>query len=153
MDRQMVVFTLCGEEYGVAIEKVKEITECHETTIVPNSPDYVEGVINLRGTVTPVIRLKKRFRLEDQDSKEERIIIIQDQERQIGFLVDEASQVLTVPRNQVENTPAMMGDKAGRYISGIAKVNQKMILILDMEKVLSEEEKLEVAEMENEITA
>ncbi|MCC5909194.1 MAG: purine-binding chemotaxis protein CheW [Clostridiaceae bacterium] len=147
-EKQYVIFKLCGEEYGVEIDHVQEITEYKNPTKVPNVPNFVEGIINLRGNITPIISLKKRFSLDDEEINENnRIIIIHIKNKQIGFIVDDASQVLTMKEEQIENPPEIIAGIDRQYITGIGKVEEKIIILLDLEKILTEKEKQEIQNM------
>lgn len=144
-EKQYVIFRLCGEEYGVEIKHVQEITEYRQSTQIPNVPKFIEGVINLRGNVTPIISLKKRFNLpEDEITENNRIIIINLKNKQVGFIVDDASQVLTMDTKQIENPHELITGVDRQYITGIGKVDEKIIIMLDLEKILTEEEKKEI---------
>ncbi len=147
-EKQYVIFKLCGEEYGVEISNVQEITEYRQSTKVPNVPDFIEGVINLRGNITPIISLKKRFNLEEGEmTQNNRIIIINLKDKHIGFIVDDASQVLTMDEKQIENPPEILTGIDRQYITGIGKVEEKIIIMLDLEKILTDEEKQEIVEI------
>lgn len=144
-EKQYVIFKLSGEEYGVEIKHVQEITEYKKATKVPNVPNFIEGIINLRGNITPIVSLKKRFNLDEGEIKENnRIIIINLKDKQVGFVVDDASQVLTMDEKQIENPPDLLTGIDRQYIIGIGKVEEKIIILLDLEKILTEEEKEEI---------
>ena len=144
-EKQYVIFKLCNEEYGVDIKNVQEITEYKETTKIPNAPDFIEGIINLRGNVTPIISLRKRFNLGTQEiNKDSRIIIIKLEEKQIGFIVDDASQVITIDSSKIEPPHELITGVDRQYITGIGKVDEKIIIMLDLEKVLTEKEQIEI---------
>lgn len=150
MEKQYVVFKLCNQEYGVDIKTVREISEYKQSTKVPNTLGFVEGLINLRGIITPIISLKKRFDLveEGHEIQETRIIIINMEDKQLGFMVDDASQVLTLDEKQIDNPPEIVLNSIAQYIIGIGKVDEKIIVLLDLEKVLSQEEKEEIISTE-----
>jgi len=149
MQKQYVIFKLNNEDYGVNIEKVQEITEYKDCASIPNTPKFIVGMVNIRGSITPIISLKKRFNLESEnDLKEERIIIINIKEKQVGFLVDDASQVLSIDEAQIESPPEIIMDSREDYIVGVGKVGQKLILLLDLEKLLSKEETQEIINIE-----
>lgn len=148
MEKQYVIFKLNREEYGVEIDHVQEITEIKSITTVPNTPPFVEGIINLRGKIVPIVSIKKRFSLPQQGGLEEqRIIIINLKEKQVGFVVDDASQVLTLDDSQIEKPPELIAGVDRDYISGIGKVEEKIIVLLDLEKILSEQERNEIEKM------
>ncbi|SDJ99482.1 chemotaxis protein CheW [Natronincola ferrireducens] len=147
-EKQYVIFKLCGEEYGVEINHVQEITEYKKATKVPNVPSFIEGIINLRGNITPIVSLKKKFNLEEGEIQENnRIIIINLKNKHVGFIVDDASQVLTMEEKQIENPPELLTGIDRQYITGIGKVEEKIIILLDLEKILTEEEKEEIKNM------
>lgn len=138
---QLVTFTLGSEEYAVDILKVQEINRMKEITRVPNSPPYVEGVINLRGKVIPVVNLRKKFGLAEKESDEQsRIMIMDIQGITMGLVVDSVSEVLRVPSDIVEPTPPMASDISTEFIKGIAKLEDRLIILLDMDRLLGKTE-------------
>ncbi|KXZ40191.1 purine-binding chemotaxis protein CheW [Alkalithermobacter thermoalcaliphilus JW-YL-7 = DSM 7308] len=140
-EKKYVIFKLNKEEYGVDIMTVKEVSEFKEATKVPNTPSFVEGIINIRGDVTPIINLKKRFNLKENENEASRIIVVNIKDKLVGFLVDDASQVVSIDENSIDPPPEIVSGVDKKYIQGIGKLGDKMIIILDLEKVLSEEEK------------
>jgi len=142
-ESQFVILKLDKEEYGVNIEHVKEISEFREITSIPNAPIFIEGIINLRGQVTPVINLRKKFNLPEQESNRTkcRIIIVNVSSIQVGFVVDDASYVLTINESDIEQAPELVINEDVTYISGIAKVEDRMIVLIDLEKILKDDEK------------
>jgi len=148
MDKQYVIFKLNNEEYGMDIENVREIIVYKNCTKIPNAPKFIEGMIDIRGCVTPIINLKKRLNLDEKDDiKDQRIIIINIKEKQVGFIVDDASQVLTLSEKQIEDPPEIIMSSTREYIVGVGKVENKIILLLDLEKVLSKEEKEDISKL------
>lgn len=147
-EKQYVVFKLNSGEYGIDIMNVKEISPYEESTPLPNTPKFMEGVINYRGSVIPIINLKKRFSLgEFEHDKDTRIIVINLNDREIGFVVDEASQTVRLNDTDIDPAPEMTSDIDERYITGVGKLDDKRLLVLiDLNKVLSREE---VKEIEN----
>ncbi|OIJ12604.1 hypothetical protein BKP37_13855 [Anaerobacillus alkalilacustris] len=120
---------------------VKEISECPTMTMVPNSPTFIEGVINLRGNVIPVINLKKKFHLIDTQIKEtSKIIISSLEDNRVGFIVDDASQVLTLMQSDIQSRPELLGVINEKYINGIAKVEEKLIILIDLLETLTADE-------------
>lgn len=139
--RQFVVFKLAGEEYGVDILQVKTIERILPITRVPKAPKFVEGVINLRGEVVPVIDLRKRFDLpEKQVTDNTRIIIVSVDEITVGMIVDSASEVIQIPADNIEPAPAMIGDIDSDYINGVGKVNERLLILLNLDRILKPEE-------------
>lgn len=148
-ERQYVVFKLDNEEYGIDIMNVREIGVYQESIKVPNTPDFVEGIINNRGSVIPIVNLKKRFKLGGYGiSNNTRIIIINLNDKQIGFIVDEASETLRLDEDSVDPAPSMIAGIDGKYIIGVGKLEERLIILIDLEKVLSIEEKEEIRNME-----
>jgi len=134
---QFVTFTLNNEQYAVDILNVQEINRITEITKVPNSPDYVEGVINLRGKVIPVINLRKKFCFEEKLKDDtSRIIIMEINGITNGLIVDSVSEVLRVPSSIVEPPPPMSSDLSSKFIKGIAKMNDRLIILIDIDKLI-----------------
>lgn len=141
-EMQYVVFKLGQERFCVDIANVSGITEYREITGVPNSPSYIEGVVNLRGDIIPVVNLKKRFNIKEVERSEEtRIININFNGKDIGFIVDEASQVLRITSDNIDPAPDIIKGKNGAYIAGIAKIDNQIAIVLDLENIFDEEER------------
>ena len=138
---QLVTFRLEQEEYAVDILKVQEINRMKEITRVPNTPAYVEGVINLRGKVIPVINLRSKFSLTGKDNDtQSRIMIMDIQGITIGLVVDSVSEVLRIPASIVEATPPMASDINTEFITGIAKLEDRLIILLDVDRLMGKSE-------------
>ncbi|RJQ45444.1 MAG: chemotaxis protein CheW [Nitrospiraceae bacterium] len=136
---QLVTFTLEKEEYAVNILNVQEINRINEITRVPNAPDYVEGVINLRGKVIPVINLRKKFGLYNKETDESsRVIIMDIMGVTYGLIVDSVSEVLRIPSDIVEPPPPMASSMTSMYIKGIAKLENRLIIFVDIDKLLGQ---------------
>ena len=128
---QLVLFRLNEQEYAIDIFKVNEIVPYRRPTMIPNTPDYVEGVLNLRGNVIPVISLKKRFQLEDTGTEDSTKIIVADTGGTIaGFVVDEASNVITVESENIEPVSEVVSNISSKYINGIGKKDDGSMYIL-----------------------
>ncbi|MFP4672107.1 MAG: chemotaxis protein CheW [Desulfohalobiaceae bacterium] len=139
---QLVSFKLKDEEFGVDILQVQEIIRMQEITHVPNAPDFVEGVINLRGRVIPIVDLRKRFGLESQEhGSATRIIVVMIGQVTVGLIVDEVSEVLRIPENTVEPPPPIVAGIESDYIKGVGKLEDRLLILLDLNKILSREEK------------
>ena len=139
---QLVTFNISQEEFGVDILKVQEIIRTMEITKVPRSPAFVEGVINLRGKVIPIIDLRKRFGMAPRDhDNQTRIIVIELHHMIVGFVVDSVSEVLRIPASTVEPPPAVVSGIESDYISGVGKLDDRLLILIDLEKLLSSEEK------------
>jgi purine-binding chemotaxis protein CheW len=144
-EHQIVSFSL-GEEYGVPIEQVQEIIRIGNITIVPNSPAYMEGVINLRGKVVPVLNLRRKLGLPQTPiTKKSRILVIEIKGKLIGALVDSVSHVLKITSESVEEPPEDILDRDTDYITGICKLPRTLVILLDLEKLLARENGQELA--------
>ncbi|WP_017185285.1 chemotaxis protein CheW [Alkalibacillus haloalkaliphilus] len=140
-NEKVIVFQLKDEEYGVPIENVGSIERIQEITRVPRAPRFVKGVMNLRGVITPIIDLRERFDLEQTAYTEStRIIIVTIGDKNVGMIVDAANDVVDVPQNQVEPSPEVVGSVNADYIRGVAKIDQRLLVLLNLDKVLTEEE-------------
>ncbi len=138
---QLVSFKLGVEEFGVEILKVQEINRMISITKIPNSPNFVDGVINLRGRVLPVINLRKKLGLKEKENdKDTRIIVVDLAGKTIGFIVDSVSEVLRIPKNITEEPPKLATGINSNYITSVAKLEDRLLILLDLEKVLLEGE-------------
>lgn len=135
--QQYVIFKLEGESYGIPIEYVKTIEKMTEMTRVPNAPDYLEGVINLRGEVVPIINMRKRFDLSELDEAEDtRTIILELEEISVGMIVDSSSEVLSIDNSAIDQTISLDAAVQDEHIRGIGKIDERMIILLNLYKVL-----------------
>lgn len=138
---QLVTFSIGEEEFGVDILKVQEIIRTMEITKVPRAQDFVEGVINLRGKVIPIIDLRRRFALDSKEhDKHTRIIVIEINNMIVGFVVDSVSEVLRIPAGTVEPPPPVVAGLESEYISGVGKLHDRLLILLDLDKLLSNED-------------
>jgi purine-binding chemotaxis protein CheW len=139
-ETQLVVFKLDKEEYGLSILQVQEIKRVTEITRVPHAPDYIKGVLNLRGSIVPVIDLKKRLNLQSQDYQEytddTRIIFVRVEEITVGIIVDAVSEVAAIEQNTIESTDDVLGTNEGSFLSGIGKSGERLLILLDTEMIL-----------------
>lgn len=136
---QLVSFNIGAEEFGVDILKVQEINRMVEITRVPQTPDYVEGVINLRGKVIPIIDLRKRFDLGVKEyDKNTRIVVVDINGNIMGMVVDSVSEVLRIPRSSIEPPPQVVTGINTEYINGVAKLEDRLLIFLDLSKVIDE---------------
>lgn len=148
-ERQYVIFELGNEEYGVDIMNVKEISEYIECTGVPKAPDFIQGIINYRGDVIPVINLHYKFNIKSSDITENtRIIVFGLNGKQIGFLVDNASKVLTIGDENIEEPPSIIMTSGEKFISGIGKVGDSIVIILKPEHILNDKEIKELEQIQ-----
>jgi purine-binding chemotaxis protein CheW len=135
---QLVVFDLASEHYGFDISDVREIMRMQNITKVPGAMSYVEGAINLRGKVLPVLDLRKRLGLTVSDQTEEsRIVIIDVAEGEVGVIVDAVTEVLRVPNSAIDTPSSMVMQGNADYLRGIAKLADRLIILLDLSKLLS----------------
>jgi purine-binding chemotaxis protein CheW len=145
MEQQLVVFELANEHYGVEISSVESIIKMQEITRIPHSPAFVEGITNLRGLVLPVIDLRKRFGLESQEaSRDSRIMVVALGTFKVGMIVDGVSEVLRVASESIEPPPSMTTTSRTNFITGIAKLNDVLVILLDMSKILTTDEQVEL---------
>ncbi len=138
---QIVIFSIGKEFYGVPIEAVHEIVRVPEMTAVPDAPEFFEGVINLRGKIVPVVDLRARLRLPRAErTRSSRVLVTENGGRVIGLLVDAVSEVRKLPVEAVEQPPEMIAAVGIEYITGVAKVGERLIIFLDLKKILSVED-------------
>jgi purine-binding chemotaxis protein CheW len=143
---QLVSFNIGTEEFGVDILKVQEINRMVEITRVPQAPHYVEGVINLRGKVIPIVDLRKRFGLElKEHDKNTRIVVVDIGGNIMGMIVDSVSEVLRLPASTIEPPPEIVTGVNSEYIKGVAKLEDRLLIFLDLSRVIDAEEMAAVA--------
>lgn len=147
-----LTFKLSTEEYGLEILKVREIIGLMSITVVPRTPDYVRGVINLRGTIIPVVDLRKKFGMESTEDTEQSCIIVvevtkNDGSEHIGVFVDAVSEVLDIAENDIEKTPSLGSGVNTDFILGMAKIKDSVKILLNVEKVLTTEEVVELSKI------
>ena len=136
-ETHIVGFHVGRESYGVPIQALHEIVRVPEITAVPDAPDYVEGVINLRGKIVSVVDLRKRFgKPATELDRRNRILVVEHRGRLAGMIVDSASEVLKIPESDIETAPAMMQEGGLDCVTGLGKYNGRLIILLDINKVL-----------------
>ncbi len=146
---QVVSFHLGNEEYGVDISQVQEIIRMVGITHVPRAPHFMEGVINLRGQLIPIIDLRTRFGMERAGhTKHTRIVVTEIAAKRVGIIVDSVSEVLNLPIENVEEAPEMIAGVGTEYISGVGKVSDRLVILLELQKVISIQEKQELEALE-----
>jgi purine-binding chemotaxis protein CheW len=149
----LVTFKIGEEEFGVDLLTVQTIIRMTEPTRVPKSPDFVEGVINLRGSIIPVIDFRKKFNLPKKEvEKDTRIIVTEIDQKVIGFIVDSVSEVLRIPTSSIEPPPPIIAGIDSEYISGVGKLEDRLLILVNLNKLLSETEKKEVSQLEDRST-
>ena len=141
-ERQLVVFGLGDEEFGVDIIQVQEIVRLQEVTKIPNAPAFVEGIVNLRGKVIPLIDLRKRFGFANVEHDDEsRIIVTSFNENLIGIIVDNVSEVIRLQEEQIEPPPNIVAGVGREYIQGVGKVEDRLVVLLELDRILNLDEK------------
>lgn len=139
---QLVIFRLGGEEFGVDIMVVQEIIKMPEITAIPQAPEYVAGVINLRGKIIVVVSLGKKFDIQFCDkNKEYKVIVVELENQVIGMMVDFVSEVLRIPSSSVDPAPDIIkSGVSSKYIQGVGKLDDRLLILLDLRNVLSDYE-------------
>ncbi len=136
---QYLTFTLGQEEYGVEILKVQEIRGYSAVTPIPNTPGYIKGVMNLRGTIIPVVDLRAKLGLAEAEYNQFTVIIVvMVGTKVMGLIVDSVSDVLNIPKADIQAAPDFGSDVEARFIQGMAKAGEKLVVLLDIDKVLNE---------------
>ena len=144
---QLVTFKLANEEYGLPITKVQEINRLVPVTKLPQTPSFMEGIINLRGRIIPVIDLRKRFNMPITDHDDDtRIIIVEISGQIVGVTVDAVTEVVRLNTANIEPTPATVAVDL-QYIEGVGKIDDRLIILLDIDKVLTTQEELAVKQI------
>lgn len=134
---QLVTFRIGEEEFGVDIVAVKEIIRLMQITMVPRAPEFIEGVINLRGKVIPVVNMRKRFnKSQVTPDNSTRIVVMELDQKIVGFLVDGVSEVLRIPETTVEDPPPVVAGIGSEYIRGIGKLDNRLLILLDLDHLL-----------------
>jgi len=146
---QLISFMIGKEEYGLEILTVKEVIRIREITRIPKAPVFVKGIINLRGDVIPIIDLREKFGLEIQEyTTMTRVIIVEVDGKSIGMVVDSVSQVIRIEKDQVEPPPPLIGGISAEYLRGVGKIGEKLIIMLNIDKILTVDEKIDLKKME-----
>jgi purine-binding chemotaxis protein CheW len=142
MEHQFVIFRLGEEDYGVDIAAVESIIKMQAITGIPKAPEFIEGVTNLRDSVIPILDLRKRFSLDKVDlNADSRIVVITMRAMKVGMIVDAVSEVLQIDDTAIEPPSPMTSSIDTAFITGIAKVGERLVILLDLERVLSVTEK------------
>jgi purine-binding chemotaxis protein CheW len=142
---QYLTFVMDEEEYGVDILSVQEIRGWEKTTKIPNSPNYLKGVINLRGTIVPIVDLRVKFNLESVEYTPITVVIVlklafEEGDRTVGIVVDAVSDVYSIVDDEIRESPDVTNSSNSSFIKGLANVNEKMVIILELDKLLDEHE-------------
>ena len=137
MENKYVIFKLSDEYYGLSIDNVISIEKPSQSTRIPNAPDYIKGVINLRGEVIPVIDLRKKLKMKFKEvDRNSRIIIVSSDEIFAGLIVDTSSEVLEINKENIDKPPTNENDEYIDYINGIGKTKDRLVILLDLTKIL-----------------
>lgn len=137
---QLVSFRLDQEEYGIEITRVQEIILMGEITRVPQTPDYIKGLINLRSTVIPIVDLRLRFGLKEESATDEtRIMVVNVAGKTIGIIVDAVSEVLRIGKDQIAPPPPTVAGLGREYLTGLVKLDKRLLILLDINKILGED--------------
>ncbi|MEN2766427.1 chemotaxis protein CheW [Ornithinibacillus xuwenensis] len=140
-EKKVIVFQLKNEEFAVSVQQVVTIERVQTITRVPNTSNFVKGVINLRGVVTPIIDLRTRLGIEESEYNEStRIVIVYLDDMEVGLIVDAANDVIDIPSDVIEPAPEVIGAVNADYIEGVAKLDSRLLILLDLKKVLTNEE-------------
>ena len=139
---QLVIFKLGNERYGVETSQVKEIIRAGEITTIPNAPDFVEGVINLRGQITTIVNLRKRFGMEPKEiDNDTRIIVFDYNGNTIGMMVDTVTEVRNLSTDDIDTLPSIITARdESKFLKGVGKLPDGLLILVDLNKVLSEDE-------------
>ncbi|OUM96960.1 MAG: chemotaxis protein CheW [Thermobacillus sp. ZCTH02-B1] len=149
---KVIVFSLAGEQYGIEVDKVRTIERMMPVTRVPKTPPFVKGVINLRGVVTPVIDLRGRFGLPEAETTENsRIITVQVNDIEVGFIVDSANDVIDIDSDKIEAPPEVVGGVKAKYLRGVAKLDDdRLLIMLNLVEVLNKDEIIQLEQLGSE---
>lgn len=139
-EQKVIIFQLKDEEYAVPVQEVKSIERMQHITRIPRTVPFVKGVINLRGVVTPIIDLRSRFDIEETDYTDStRIIIVSVGTIEAGLIVDSANDVIDLEADSIEPPPEVVGGVDAEYIQGVAKIEKRLLILLNLTKVLNPE--------------
>ena len=137
-EQQTVVFRMGKESYGIDIFRVHEIIRMREITPIPRTDSYIRGIVNLRGNTIPVVDLSVRLNLDQpEETDNTRIIVVENESGNIGIIVDEVTEVITLKGDQIEDTPALVTDVATDFVKAVARCEDRLITLLDLDKTLA----------------
>jgi purine-binding chemotaxis protein CheW len=143
---QWVTFRLENESYGINVMQVQEVLRYTEIAPVPGAPPYVLGIINLRGNVVTVIDTRSRFALPNAETTDQtRIVIIEAESQVVGILVDAVAEVVYLRQSEIETTPNVGNDESAKFIQGVCHKNDELLILVDLEKLMSDEEWMEIS--------
>ncbi len=155
VDGKFLTFQLSNEQYGIPIQKIKEIINIMDITSVPGSPSFIKGVINLRGKIIPIMDLRLKFDLEEKEYNQRTCIIVVEFDnsgsgRQMGIVVDTVSEVLNIQKSDIEPPPKYGSRMDTAFLTGIGKIRNKVVLLLDIDQILNSSEKTQLSEIRQE---
>ena len=140
-DLQLVGFRIGKETFGVPIGLVHEIVRVPEITAVPDAPNYIEGVINLRGKIVSIVDLRKRFgEMRVEPSRKNRILVAEIEKKMVGLIVDSASEVIRLPQAEIDAPPEIFEENELKYVTGVGKLNGRLVILVDLTKILQKGE-------------
>lgn len=146
---KFLTFQLGQEEYGIEIRFVTEVVGLQKITAVPDMPDFVKGVINLRGQVIPVMDVRKRFKMEPREYDDRTcVVVVEVNETAIGMVVDEVREVQDIPEAQIDPPPKVSQKSSSRFIQGLGKIGEKVTIVLNVQKLLYDEELAMISQKE-----
>ena len=144
--QQWAIFRLDNESYGINVMQVQEVLRYTEIAPVPGAPPYVLGIINLRGNVVTVIDTRSRFALPNAETTDQtRIVIIEAESQVVGILVDSVAEVVYLRQSEIETTPNVGNDESAKFIQGVCHKNDELLILVDLEKLMSDEEWMEIS--------
>ena len=149
-EMQMIIFDLSSEEFGIEITQAHEIVKMQDITELPQSSVFIEGIINLRGEIITIIDLRKRFNLEADVDKDTRIIIADIENNKAGLIVDSISEVLRISSDDISEAPSRVAGIEKDYLQGIGKIDERLIILLNLDRLLSTDELLELEQLDEE---
>jgi purine-binding chemotaxis protein CheW len=151
--RQFISFSVGDEEYGLELLRVKEVIRVREITWLPKAPSFVKGIINLRGDVIPIIDLRDKFGLETREqTAQTRVIVVEVEGRLMGMVVDSASQVVRIPADQIDAPPPVLGGLSQEFITGVGKLEDKLVILLNVDTILTVDEKAALSSLDPALT-
>ncbi|SKA86095.1 purine-binding chemotaxis protein CheW [Caloramator quimbayensis] len=140
-ERKIVVFNIDGEEFAAEISQVERILGYMEPVKIPEAPVFIKGVIKYEGSIIPVIDIKKRFNLNSTEIKsEQKIIVVKNEDKKAGLIVDNVSEVTDIAEDNIEDAPEIVKGVSNKYISSIIKINERIIILINTENILSRDE-------------
>jgi|SRR5690554_611180 len=147
-EQQLIIFTVGSEEFGLDVLRVQEIIRYVKPTKIPHAPDHVQGVIDFRGEVIPVFNLRQRFGLPVSEQEEFQVIIVVEANgKTLGLVVDSVSDILNLPEDKIQKTPDFSSREKTRYLKAVGKLGERLILLLDLDKIINLEDQQQLEEI------